>query len=146
VRPVLVVVLTGCGRLGFGWGAGHDSADSGGSESGGSDTGGSDSSSASDGSLATVGCIAGETPGPFSADFELGAPAWAMTYGQTPVQTMFANGVLVVAPGTANPPKFGGVTSVKEDFHNRRFFVEVPAMVNTRSRTGGGSCTRKPAC
>src|ERR1041385_2316708 len=111
--------LMACGRIGF------ENGGASGSDSGGSISDGS----ISDGSAATAGCVAGETPGTYIADFELGAPTWAMTYGQAPVQTMYANGVLVVAPGTATPPKFGGVTSMKDDFRGRRFFVEVPAMV-----------------
>ena len=77
MRPALVV-LSACGRFGFapasdGAGAGVSdarSADSGGADRDGANSDGADS----DGAMAMVGCAAGETPGPFNANFDLGAP------------------------------------------------------------------------
>jgi hypothetical protein len=135
VRFAVVLLVAACGRVGFGAGAG---ADGGGSNADGSGSAGSDTSAQRDGSLSAAGCFGSETAAPYSADFELGQPTWAMTYGQTPVQTTYTNGVLVVAPGMSNPPKFGGVTSAKDDFRNRRFFVEVTAMVNTATQAMAG--------
>jgi hypothetical protein len=115
-----VVVTAACGRMGFdaqGMGAAADASDAPGT----------------DAFVAPVpGCIAGETPGPFTSDFEMGVPSFGSIYELGAAQMDVFQGQLrgqpVMAPG-ANV--YAGFETTVADYRERRAFAQIPTMVNT---------------
>lgn len=113
----IVVVAAACGRMSFDAQRLDASADG----------------AAGDAFVAPVpGCVAGETPGPFTTDFEQGVPPFGSIYELAPAQMDVFEGQLrgrpVMDPGDT---VYAGFEVIVADYRERRAFVQIPMMVNT---------------
>jgi hypothetical protein len=80
------------------------------------------------------GCIAGETPGPFTSDFEQGVPAFGTIYELPPAQMDVFQGQLRGQPAMdPGSNVYAGFEASVTDYRERRAFVQIPTMVNTAS-------------
>ena len=105
----IVVVLGGCGRLGFDASPATDAVQA-------------------EGVIAMPGCRADELAGPFTADFATGQPAWSSVFDVAPSSVAFGGGVMTVVPGAT--PAYSGINGPAADVRERRFALEVIEMVD----------------